>query len=85
MIVKFFNIGSIISTSQIFFFHYRSAVNYYYIFFIYILLLIFPEIDSFIKEKRIKIIFILSIYLQIFLIICIFIGIKGFIESNTIF
>ena len=70
--------GSIISTSQIFFsFHYGSAVNYYYIFFIYILLLIFPEIDSFIKQKRIKIIFILSIYLQIFLIICIFIGIKG--------
>lgn len=70
--------GSIISTSQIIFsFHFGSAVNYYYIFFIYILLLIFPEIDNFIKEKRLKMIFILSIYLQIFLIVSIFLGIKG--------
>lgn len=70
--------GAIISTSQIIFsFHFGSAVNYYFIFFIYILLLIFPEIDNFIKEKKFKIIFIISVYLQIVLIVFIFVGIKG--------
>jgi len=74
----FLFIGAILSTSQIFFsFHFGSAVNYYYIFFIYAFLFLHSEIKNFLIIKKIKIIFISGIYLQIILIIFIFLGLKG--------
>ena len=77
----FLIIGIILSSSQIFFsFHFGSAVNYYYIFFIYTSLFLYSEINDFLKEKKIKILFILGIYLQIVLILFIFLGIKGSIR-----
>ena len=74
----FLLIGLFFSTSQIFFsFHYGSAVNYYYIFFIYGALFLFTEIEDLLSRKKINFLFISGVYVQIFLILLIFFGIKG--------
>lgn len=74
----FLLIGLFFSTSQIFFsFHYGSAVNYYYIFFIYGALFLFTEIENLLNKKEFNFFIISSVYVQIFLIMLIFFGIKG--------
>lgn len=74
----FLLIGLFFSASQIFLsFHYGSAVNYYYIFFIYGALFLFTEIENLLNKKKFNFLLLSSVYVQIFLIVLIFSGIKG--------